>query len=129
MSQENVEIVRRFYEAISRGDYAGALARLAPDVVYGVLQEGPSHGPDAVRAMWDRWESEWQEGGTTVPEEFIDAGDRIVVAVHESGRARGSGIEVDVRVFNVFTLRGGKVVRKVELTKRSEALEAAGLRE
>jgi ketosteroid isomerase-like protein len=129
MSQENVEIVRRFYEAMSRGDYAEALACLASDVVYGVLQEGPAHGPDAVKAMWDRWESEWEEGGTIVPEEFIDGGDRIVVAVHESGRARGSGIEVDVLVFNVFTLRDGKVVRKVELTKRSEALEAAGLSE
>ncbi len=129
MSQENVEVVRRFYEAISRRDHAGALACLAPDVIYGVLQEGPANGPDAVKAMWDRWESEWEEGGTTVPEEFIGAGDRIVVAVHETGRARGSGIEVDARVFNVFTFRDGKVVRKVELTKRSDALEAAGLSE
>jgi ketosteroid isomerase-like protein len=129
MSQENVDIVGNFYECIRRGDDAGALACLAPGVVYGVLQEGPAHGPDAVRAMWGRWESDWAEGGKTVAEEFIDAGDQVVVTVHESGRGRGSGIEVDARVFNVFTLRDSKIVHKEEFTERSEALKAAGLSE
>jgi ketosteroid isomerase-like protein len=129
MSQENLEIVRMFYESIRRDDYSAALAYLAPDVVYRVLQEGPAHGPDAVRAMWERWESDWEEGAETIAEEFIDAGDRVLVTVHESGRGRGSGIEVDARLFNVFTLRDGEIVHKVEFTERSEAREAAGLRE
>jgi ketosteroid isomerase-like protein len=129
MSQENVGIVRMFYESILQADYAAALACLAPDVVYRVLQEGPAYGPDAVRAMWERWESDWEEGGETIAEEFIDAGDRVLVTVHESGRGRGSGIEIDARLFNVFTLRDGKIIHKVEFTDRAEALEAAGLRE
>jgi ketosteroid isomerase-like protein len=129
MSQENVEIVRRFYESIHCGDHAEALACLAPDVDYRVLQEGPARGPDAVEAMWGRWESEWEEGGEAVAEEFIDAGDQVVATVRESGRGRGSGIEVDARVFKVFTFRSGKVVRMVEFIERVEALEAAGLRE
>jgi ketosteroid isomerase-like protein len=129
MSQENVEIVRRFYESIHRGDHAEALACLAPDVDYRVLQEGPARGPDAVEAMWGRWESEWEEGGEAVAEEFIDAGDQVVATVRESGRGRGSGIEVDARVFKVFTFRSGKVVRMVEFIERSEALEAVGLSE
>jgi ketosteroid isomerase-like protein len=49
--------------------------------------------------------------------------------VHESGRGQGSGIEIDGRYFNVLTVRNGKIVRKVEFTQRSDALEAAGLRE
>jgi ketosteroid isomerase-like protein len=129
MSRENVEIVREFYESIRRGDYAEALACLAPDVDYRVLQEGPARGPDAVEAMWGRWESEWEEGGEAVAEEFIDAGDQVVATVRESGRGRGSGIEVDARVFKVFTFRSGKVVRMVEFIERSEALEAVGLSE
>jgi ketosteroid isomerase-like protein len=129
MSQENVEIVREFYESIRRGDYAEALACLAPDVDYRVLQEGPARGPDAVEAMWERWESEWEEGGEAVAEEFIDAGDQIVATVLESGRGRGSGIEVDARVFKVFTFRSGKVVRMVEFIERADALKAAGLSE
>ena len=128
MSQANVEIVRRFYESIRRGDNEAALARLAPDVVYTVIQEGRVHGPDGVRAMWERWESDWDEIGLIV-EELIDAGDQVLATVHESGRGRGSGVEVDSRFFNVFTLREGEVIRKVEFAERSDALQAAGLGE
>ena len=129
MSQENVEIVSKFYENILRGDHAAALACLAPDVDYSVAQERqPAHGLEAVRAMWERWLNDWEEIAT-VAEEFIDAGDHVLVTVHESGRGRGSEIEIDGRYFNVFTVRNGKIVRKVEFTQRSKALEAAGLRE
>jgi ketosteroid isomerase-like protein len=129
MSQENVEIVRKFYEYIRVDDAAAALACLAPDVDYSVAQEGrPAHGPDGVQAMWQRWAADWGEL-ETVAEDFIDAGDHVVVTVRESGRGRVSGIEIDGRYFNVLTVRDGKIVRKVEFTQRSEALEAAGLRE
>jgi ketosteroid isomerase-like protein len=128
MSQENVEIVRRLFDTYRRGDHAEAVACLAPDVVYEVGQEVPAQGRDAVRAMWKRWESDWEEL-ETIPKEFIDAGDHVVVVVHYSGRGRGSGIEFDARTFEVYTLRDGQCVRKLEVNERSEALEAAGLRE
>lgn len=128
MSQRNVEIVRRLFETYRRGDYAEAVACLAPDVVYEVGQEVAASGPDEVRAMWERWDSAWEEL-ETVPEEFIDAGDHVVVTVHYSGRGRGSGIQFDDRLFDVYTLRDGKCVHKLEFRQRSEALEAAGLDE
>ena len=62
-------------------------------------------------------------------EEFIDAGAHVVVTTYEAGRGRVSGIEIDGRFFNVYTLRNGKIVHKVEFTERSKALEAAGLSE
>jgi ketosteroid isomerase-like protein len=128
MSQENVEVVRKFYEDILRGDHVAALASLAPDVIFTVSQEGPVRGREAVRAMWERWEADWEEA-RPVAEEFIDAGDEVCVTVHEWGRGRGSGIEIDARFFNLVTVRSGKIVRKVEYAERSKALEAAGLRE
>ena len=62
-------------------------------------------------------------------EEFIDAGDRVLVTEHHRGRGRGSGIEVDTRLYSVYTVCDGKVVRMDQFTDRPEALEAAGLRE
>jgi ketosteroid isomerase-like protein len=62
-------------------------------------------------------------------EETIDAGDRVVLSAHHRGRGRGSGIKVDARFYEVYTLREGKIVRVDEFTERAEALEAAGLRE
>jgi uncharacterized protein len=126
MSRENVEVVRRLFETYGRGDHAEAASCLAPDVVYQVGQEVPAHGRDAVRAVWERWESDLEEL-ETIPEEFIDAGDQVVVTVYYSGRGRGSGIELEDRLFEVYTLRDGKCVRKVEFRDRADALEAAGL--
>jgi ketosteroid isomerase-like protein len=62
-------------------------------------------------------------------EEFIGAGERVLVTAHHRGRGLGSGIEVDARFYLLYTLRDGKVVRQDEYAERAEALEAAGLRE
>jgi ketosteroid isomerase-like protein len=128
MSLGNVQVVRRLFDAYRRGDYADALACLASDVVYETGQEIPAVGPDAVREMWERWEAAWEEIDT-VPEDFIDAGEHVVVTVHYSARGRGSGIRHDDRLFDVYTLRDGTCVHKREFRERSEALRAAGLTE
>ena len=128
MSQQNVDATRTSIEAYRRGDYARASAHLAPDVVWTVGQERPAHGPAAVRAMWERWDGEWDELETAI-EEVIDAGDKVLMAVRYRGRGRTSGVEVNDRLFEVHTFRDGLCVRKVDFQERSEALEAAGLSE
>jgi ketosteroid isomerase-like protein len=92
------------------------------------IDEGPSHGPDEMRYDWERWASAFEELRVTF-EEIIDAGDQFVVVAHHQGRGRGSGIEVDARFYEVYTLRDGKVLRVDEYTEREKALEAAGLSE
>jgi ketosteroid isomerase-like protein len=92
------------------------------------IDEEPSYGPDAMRDDWERWASAFDE--LTVPfEEFIDAGDQVVVVAHHQGRGRKSGVAVDARYYEVYTVRGGKVSRVDEFAEREEALEAAGLSE
>ena len=77
---------------------------------------------------WSGGQSAFDELKVTV-EEIIDAGDQVVVVAHHQGRGRESGVEVDTRFYEVYTLREGKVSRVDEYTERAEALEAAGLRE
>ena len=126
MSQENVDAVRRALEDYCRGDYVDASAYLAPDVVWHVGQEPPAHGPAEVRDVWKRWDADWQEL-ETVAEEYIAAGDSVVVAIRYRGRGRASGVEVEGRKFEVHTFRDGLCVSKVDFADRSAALEAAGL--
>jgi ketosteroid isomerase-like protein len=130
MSQENVEIARRAfaYEIYGVGDRAEAEAIFDPHVVMNPIDEGPSYGPDEMRYDWERWASAFDGLRVTV-EEIIDAGNRVVLVAHHQGRGRGSGIEVDARFYEVYTLRKGKVLRVDEYTEREQALEAAGLRE
>jgi len=126
MSQENIEAARRCLEAYRRGDYEEASLYLAPDVVWEVGQELPAHGPAAVRDVWARWDAEWEEL-ETVAEEFIDAGDQLVLVMRYRGRGRFSGVEVNDLQFEVHTLRDGKCIRKVEFPTRAQALQAVGL--
>jgi ketosteroid isomerase-like protein len=126
MSQANLEVVKRLFESYRLGDYEEAAACLAPDVVYEVGQELPLRGRAEVRAMWERWDSTWDQL-ETVPEDFADAGNDVLVTVHYSARGRGSGIEYDERLFDVYTFRAGQCVRKREFRQRSDAAEAAGL--
>ena len=128
MSQENVEVVKQTYDAYVRRDLSRVLESHDDDVIFNPWEEAPLRGRDAVLAYFQRWEEPWDEYEVEA-EEFIDAGDRVVVTVHFKGRGKGSGVEVDARSHHVHALRDGKIVRMDEYTDRSEALEAAGLTE
>jgi ketosteroid isomerase-like protein len=64
------------------------------------------------------------------PQEYIDAGDQVIVVLRWGGRGRISGADVEERDEAwIFTVRGDKVIRVKEYRSQAEALEAAGLRE
>jgi ketosteroid isomerase-like protein len=129
MSRENVEMLRRSYEAYRAADYETAIAVYSDDCEgpfrpNGRVFRGPRDIADAMRTWRDTWE-DWR----FEVEEVIDAGDQVVVRFHESGRGKGSGVEIDQTVFHVLTVRDGEVVHWSAHFDRDEALEAAGLRE
>jgi ketosteroid isomerase-like protein len=121
MSQENVEIVRRFLSV----DVDAALPYADPGIVWNPVEELPTQGHDAVRASLAHWKAEWDDY-KVMPEEFEDMGASVVVTVRLRGRGRGSGVEVDARFYDVYTLRDGKIVRMDQFTERSQAFEAVG---
>jgi len=120
MSQENVEIVRRFLSV----DVDAALPYADPGIVWNPIEELPTQGHDAVRSSLAHWKAEWDDY-EVMPEEFVDVGDRVVVTVRLRGRGRGSGVEIDARFYDLYTLRHGLIVRMDQFTERSEALAAA----
>jgi ketosteroid isomerase-like protein len=122
MSRENVEIVRTFLCA----PVDEALKYADPGVVWNPIEELATQGHDAVRASLARWKGEWDDY-KLMPEEFLDMGDRILVTVRLQGRGRGSGVQIDARFYDVYTLRDGKIIRMDQFTERSEALEAVRL--
>jgi ketosteroid isomerase-like protein len=90
MSQENVDNLRRGFEAYARGDLDEALANLNPDVVYKPIQEAAVRGRDAVRASLERWDAEWDEMEMT-SEEIIDAGDHLIKRSSFAGAVGAAG--------------------------------------
>src|SRR4029078_11778363 len=94
-----------------------------PGIVWNTIEELPTRGHDAVRASLTHLKADWDDY-KVMPEEFEDLGDRVVATVRLRGRGRGSGVEIDARFYDVYTLRDGKIVRMDQFTDGSEALEA-----
>ena len=137
MSQENVESVRRGYALFAAGDFEAAAALMSDDAELteagglGVTGSaaGTRRGPQGfLRSTEEALEA--FEDFHVEPEDFIDAGDVVVVPVRISGRGRMSGVEMEMELAHLWVLRGdGKVVRSEIYETTAEALEAAGLSE
>ena len=128
MSEENVGVVRKVWDAYSRGDYDRVAGFHDPHVVVITLEDGAVYGYNAVLANHERWDEAWKEAESTL-DEVIGRGDRVFVAARFHGRGRASGVEIDTRLYEVYMLRDGKVLRIDEYEDRAEALDAAGLSE
>jgi ketosteroid isomerase-like protein len=131
MSQENVELIQRMYEAFHRGDADGALTYFDPEVEVDAsvrVDEGIGHGRNAVGTMVGRWLAAWDEWREDI-EEMRDLGSDVLVVSTQHGRAKGSGIEVETRYAVLYQVRGDKITRMVLYSGPAEALEAAGLEE
>ena len=131
MSRENVELVRRCYQLWTSRDFSAIPKVMDPEVVIdlsrNVFNPAVYRGHDGVRQYVEAVEEVWKEFQVR-PEEFIDGGNTVVTAVRISGRGGGSGVPVEMRLFNIWTLREGKVLRMTGgYRDRAEALEAAGL--
>jgi len=124
VSEENVEIVRRFLAL----ELDEALAYADPEIVWNPAEESSTQGHEAVRASSVRWRAEWEDY-EVIPEDFADMGERVLATVRQRARGRGSGIRIDARFYDLYTLRDGKIVRMDQFMERSEALEAARLAE
>jgi len=128
MSGGNVEVVREAWDAYSRGDYDRIAGFHDPHIVVVTLEDGAVYGNNAVLANYERWDEAW-EGAKTTLDEVIGHGDRVFVAARFHARGRASGVEVETRLYEVYTVRDAKVLRIDEYATRDEAIEAAGLRE
>ena len=134
MSQENVEIVRRIVEDAVQGRWEESARQLGPDAEWhgtvGGLTEGSVwRGPEQIRKIFEQEDAEAWDERRLEAEEFIDAGDCVVVLLHEFRRGKGSGVEMETDTAVVYEMRDGRVVRIQGYMDRAEALEAAGLRE
>ena len=134
MSQENVEIVREAWEAFLEGDRQRSAQVVDPEVEFhgtvGGLQEGQiAHGQSQIDQRFEAEDLEAWEERRLEAEEFIDAGDNVVVLLHEYRRGRRSGVELETKTAVVVAVSGGRVVRMQGYMDRGAALEAAGVRE
>ena len=129
MSEDNVAVVLRCTQAFVHDEEAW-LSTVDPGIEWYPIEEGPSlsRGHEAAIRVRRSWLENW-EGHQVDIEEMKDGSDSVVACLHLTGRGKMSGVEVDLRVYQHFKLRDGKIVYVYEYEHRGEALEAAGLSE
>jgi ketosteroid isomerase-like protein len=132
MSQENVETLRRIYASWEAGDFTVGLSNFERNVTLVIdratLDGGVFVGADGVRRYMTSFLQAW-ESLTISAESFKDVGDTVLVEVKQTGIGQDSRVPVDHNYFQLWTFRGGKVIRLETIMREAEALEAAGLRE
>jgi ketosteroid isomerase-like protein len=129
MSQENVEKLRAAYEAFNHGDFDAAVKLVRPDAEFvRVGVEGPLSGAAAIREWM---EPDAFEAQRIEPLDFEVSGNRVLVRQRTTARGAGSGIELDVENWAVFTFDDGFIVRGEGflVDEETEARRAAGLSE
>jgi ketosteroid isomerase-like protein len=132
MSQENVETVRRIFEAWANGDFREGASDIDRDVVFVVSADFPTAGVfvgldgvrDYIRDFLAQWETMTIEATDTEA-----VGDTVLAHVLQHAKGRASGVEVDLPHFMLFTFRGKAIVRIESVMDKAEALEALGLSE
>ena len=133
MSQANVELVRAAWKAWEHGDMEAIFAFYDPEIVwdqthYGAAEHsGLYQGHDGIRQFFREWLAPF-DSYYARPEEFIDAGDAVVVRLRQGGRGKQSGAKVEMPPYwQVYRLRDGRAVRIEVYLSESEAFKAVGL--
>ena len=128
-------VSRRMAAAVNRRDFDVLFLALDPGIEFHPASDQLPPGMDAVRHGHDGYQEVWRqmigafEDFYAEPEEVLDLGDMVLATTQYRGHGTGSGVPVSTRFFQLFRLRRGLVVWQQDFSDRSEALEAAGLRE
>jgi ketosteroid isomerase-like protein len=129
MSEENVAVVRAIYARWERADFS-EVDWSDPDIEFATPDSPESvavTGREAMGRAWARFLAEWDEFSAE-PEEYLDAGEKVVVLTRFGGRGRLSGASAKgLPGASVMTFRDGRVVRLAAYTDRDRALAEAGL--
>lgn len=133
MSKQNVDLIRSIYDAFARGDVAGVLGSMASDIVWNEAENypyadgNPYVGPEAVaKGVFARCVGDW-DGFSAVPEEFLDAGDAVVVLGRYGGTHRVTGRKQHVQMVHVWRVADGKATRFQQHADTLQVARVSGL--
>jgi ketosteroid isomerase-like protein len=130
MAQREIDLLRDLYARWARGDFRGGRELLDPDVEFNLgtpdYQTTPARGPDHIEQQMREFLANWTAYRVEA-EEFLDAGDSVLVRARQRGLGKHSGVEVNAPLFGVWTFRHGKVLRIGFYSGEEEARDAAGL--
>ena len=132
MSEQNIAVGRALVEAVNDRDLDAFLALVQPDVEWDDSEGWPGirgvyRGPDGVRDWWERFLEVWESVAVHVEDARAGPDGRVLLQVSGTFRGGASGVETEVRAWELLWVLDGRVARRQLSWTREEALAAAGL--
>ena len=131
MSGTRVDTVRAIYERWGRGEFAAGVELYDPNVLLVLNPEFPDPGTYlGLEAIGDYMRRQFLsdlDDAAISGEEFIEAGDSVVVRVNQIATGPESGARVPIVYYQAWTFRGDSVIRIESIRERGDALSAVGL--
>ena len=131
MSQENVEIVRRWNAAYNRRDFETMFELSDPDLEFTSIfsaTESVFRGYDGLRAYFDGIDTAYARFQIP-PERFFDAGAAVLMQCRIEWRGSESGAEGTMPMAVAWWLKAGRVFHLESYPNLSDGLRAVGLSE
>jgi ketosteroid isomerase-like protein len=130
VSQDKLQIVKSIYERWGEGDFRTPFDRFDAKVVFVMPPELPDAGTYLGKEALAEYSRGFLEPWTHIKieaEELVPVGDSVFASVRQHGAGDASGAETEIRYFQLWSLRGDKVIRLEAFRDRAEALAAAGV--
>jgi ketosteroid isomerase-like protein len=128
---QRIAILRSAYSAFNRGDIDAAVQSLDPQIDWSEPAEFPGggsyHGREAAKQYLTNSRASVAEV-ISEPEQFIPAGDRIVVLVYARVRPKDSTTWQEVRLADVYLFRDLTPIQMKAFADRHQALQWANAR-
>jgi hypothetical protein len=148
VSSENVELAKQIAARMALDDFVAALkdeerfksaaSELQPlaHPEFEIEMVGPEYSPqrlafrgvDGYVAAWREWLAPYESYRAEL-EDYVDAGDKVVLLVRQIARAQGGTTPIETESAVVFSFREDKLARLELHIQRETAMKAAGLAE
>ena len=130
VSQKNMEVARRTLESFNSGGVEAALPFFDPEVEWIAppewLERHVYEGHAGIREIASAWSQNF-DAYRLEAQEYIEAGDDVVVLIYQRGRIKGSSDPIEQPIGYVWSVRDGKTVRVRVHFSWEEALRDAGI--
>ena len=130
---EPLEVVKAVYASHEKRDTPGLVELLHPEVEWHQAESHPYSGGrpwrgprEVVQHVANPINQDW-EGFTTEVEEYIDAGDRVIVLGRYRGTHRRTGVALDAQVCTIYTVVNGLIVKWQQYTDTHQICCAVGM--
>jgi len=132
-SNQNVELLRRFYESFNQGDLDSVLELCTEDVevykdpeVVEMVSAFTPRGQERVAQYLRGWLDSWSDY-VARPEGFLQSGEDVAALTQLRARGKNSQFEIEGDMADVFTVRDGRIARFRLYVQRHDALDSLGL--